>query len=455
MPAIVNDPSLSPLIQQSSTIFDWPDTPAPSVLNFQIIPTQPLPDRTTTATGMLIPDLIISQRLVNFPPTLYDLNPSSALFHFMAALMGAGGAGQIRQRQLLARLQTALTSTSFYDLDSFYGSLFGALRGPSGSLPWNPATGTTFNPYTDLATPDGWDQITAIDAIFRERVIHLAQAISMGGTVPGLRALAEAVSGVPCRVDEVWQLVAAQGAQGGSSPTWTTMQTTYPTWSAIPKETWAELTGIVIYGGQNINIANEVLITPRRSYDNSPAGQQQLAADLWGITRVVEVLKPEFTIASVLTTGQEANVPVPFMGLWADSEYWEVHARATPLNQNDPAYAAMQSAYQPASAQGTPDGSYPQALPPHSQSQGTQYSALGDVSRVTVYAIIPIDDETRTLAGLRDFEKEVSPAGQVIRWDGVMGLMDIMRAASARTSSAVSTKAAPYSGPRAPVQSAT
>lgn len=140
MPAIVNDPSLSPLIQQSSTIFDWPDTPAPSVLNFQIIPTQPLPDRTTTATGMLIPDLIISQRLVNFPPNLYDLNPSSALFHFMAALMGAGGAGQIRQRQLLARLQTALTSTSFYDLDSFYGSLFGALRGPSGSLPWNPAT---------------------------------------------------------------------------------------------------------------------------------------------------------------------------------------------------------------------------------------------------------------------------------------------------------------------------
>jgi hypothetical protein len=74
---------------------------------------------------------------------------------------------------------------------------------------------------------------------------------------------------------------------------------------------------------------------------------------------------------------------------------------------------------------------------------------------VTVYAIIPIDDETRTLVGLRDFEKEVSPAGQVIRWDGVMGLMDIMRAASARTSSAVSTKAAPYSGPRAPVQSAT
>jgi hypothetical protein len=454
MPSIIDDPSLSPLIAQSTTIFDWPDTPAPSVLSFQVVPTQALPDRTVTATGMLLPDLILAQRLANFPENLYDLNPSSALMHFMAALMGAAGAGQIRQRQQVARLQGMLCSTSFYDLDGFYGSLFGALRGPSASFPVNPATGQPFNPYTDLACADGWDQILALDAVYRERIIALAKAIALGGTVPGLRALAEAVAGVPCRVDEVWQLVAAQGAQGPSTTTWNSLQASYPTWNAFPVQTWGELTGVVVYGGQNINIPTEVLITPRRNYDNSAVGQQQRAADLWGITRVCEVLKPEFTIVDVVTTGQDASVAVPFMGLWADSDYWEVSVRALPEDTDDFAYDAMRKAYVPGAAAGAADGSLPQGLPPFCQSQGTQYSYLADVSHVTTFAKLPAEDG-ETLTSMRDYERESFPSGLILKWGGLLALMDPTRAASARTASAVSTKAAPYSGPRAPMQGAT
>jgi len=51
MPQVISDTgSWNPgIVNQNATIFDFPNTPGASILPYQANPTQPLPDRTTTA----------------------------------------------------------------------------------------------------------------------------------------------------------------------------------------------------------------------------------------------------------------------------------------------------------------------------------------------------------------------------------------------------------------------
>jgi len=450
MPQVVSDPSLNPgiITNGGTSLFAYPDTPAASILDFQAVPTQPLPDATATATGMLSPDLLFAQRLRNFPPEIYDLSPSSVLVHFMQALLGDAGVGQTRKRQLIARLQTAVSSTSFYDLDSFYGALFGAIRGPSGSLPDNPSTGVTFSPYTDLASPDGWDEVEAIDAIFRERIIALARAITLGGTVPGLQALAEAIAGVPCDVWETWRLIDFQGAQG-SGNLWSVVVADWPTWNAFPGGfMWEQVTGTIDYGGFGINSRSEVIIQPRKTYPSGEEGNIEQAADLYGISRVCEVLQPATVLLTVNTKGIDPQLPVPISALWADSTYWDTVLYVTPADPSDPAYAASQGAYQ---AGGQVAGStFPQGSPPHSRHQGCQFSYVADVTTVRGVAS---DDDFDEIYNNQDHEQVVFASGTT-DYLPQLGVMETARAASARLASQVAVTAAPYSGPRLPVQTA-
>ena len=67
MPQVLRDTSLNPgIVNQDSSIFDYPNLKAPSILGFQVNPSQPLPDRTSTATGLLFPDLLLIRR---WPPS--------------------------------------------------------------------------------------------------------------------------------------------------------------------------------------------------------------------------------------------------------------------------------------------------------------------------------------------------------------------------------------------------
>jgi hypothetical protein len=433
MPQVVSDPSLNPgiILNGGTSLFAYPDTPTASILDFQTIPSQPLPPQTATATGMLSPDLLFAQRLRNFPPEVYDLSPSSVLVHFMQALLGDGGAGQVRKRQLLARLQTAVSSTSFYDLDAFYGALFGAIRGPSGTLPVNPATGLTYDPYSDTASQDVWDEIEAIDARFRERIIALARAITLGGTVPGLRALAEAVAGVPCDVWEIWSLIDRQGAQG-SGNLWSFVESTWTTWDAFPGGfMWEQVSGFIDYGGLGINSRSEVIIQPRKNYDNTVEGLTQRAADLYGISRVCETLQPATCLLTVNDRGLDPQRPVPIAALWADSTYWDVVQYVTP-------------------PVGPPA---PQPRPPHSRHQGTQISYVADVTTARGIATDDDGDFTDHLV-YGDHEQVIFPGGKKVEYTAAKGVMEKSRAASSRLASQVSVVAAPYSGPRLPVATA-
>jgi hypothetical protein len=311
MPSVVSDPSLQPgIVNQNSSLGDYPDNPVQSLMALQGNPAQPLADRTATATGLLFPDLLMEQRLANFPGEVWDLTPSSYLWRFMFALMGPAGAGQLRSRQQFARLATAVAGAHFYDLDAFYGAIFGATRNDAAALPVNPATGTTFSPYTDVATQDGWDEIGSLDAVYRERVIQLARAVTLGGTVPGLQALAEAVLSCTCEVYETWKLIDWQGPEGSDGNTWATIEADYVTWSAFGTLVWSDLGGGVNYGGMGINARSEIIIMPQKTYSGSIADQQQAASDAQAVMTVARTLAPASAIVSVNTTGSLADQEV-------------------------------------------------------------------------------------------------------------------------------------------------
>lgn len=451
MPQIIRDPSLnSGIVNNGGTdLFAYPDTPAASILDFQATPTQPLPGNTATATGMLSPDLQVSQRLANFPPEVYNLSPSSVLMHFLQAMLGDAGVGQLRKLQLVSQLQSVVTSTHFYDLDTFWGSLFGAIRGPNGTLPQNPSTGTTFNPYTDLASPDGWDQIDAIDALFRERIIALARAVTLGPTVPGLKAMAEALTGYPCNVYETWKLIDSQGVQGGGGQTWNQVMATDPTWSAFTiGEMWQQVMGVLSYGGMGLNARSEVVIQPRKNYPPTQAGSVQQAADIYGIVRVAEVLKPASALLSVDVTGVQAQIPVAIPAVWADSIYWELIQYVTPADEDDPAYAVAQAAYQLGGE--LVGATFPQPRPPASRCQGSQYSYVTDVT--TVGGETTVENFTEVV-NLHSWEHQDFATGTVY-YLPAEALMESDRADTARLASPVAVTSAPYTGPRSPVATA-
>jgi hypothetical protein len=427
-------------------LFSYPNVQQGSVLGLQVPSTQPLPPGTGTAANLLTPPLQVAAQLANFPSNVYDVSPTSMLYHFMQALLGDAGTGQLLKRNMISRLQQAITSTHFYDLDSFYGALFGAQRGPSGAIPVNPSTGQPVSPYTDLASPDGWDEIEAADAVFRERIIQLGKAITLGGTMPGMIALAEAVTGVTCQGWEAWRL----GASGGPDTiTWQDVQTSYPTWSATTGSTWGTIDGFVPDIDVN-GIPSSVVVEPRKQYNSTPEGAAQQGSDMFGVMSVVEVLRPAASIVS-FTDGIATMVPLTIAGAWADSQNWELTHTVTPSSPSSDPYSAVAGSYQGVNAGQLPSGSYVQPRPPLSRSGSGQYSYAREVTSVNARAVQGWHPRDAQVTDGQNYQSVNFPGGRTGQWQSGQGVMTPARADSARAASSVAVKAAPYSGPRVPV----
>jgi len=447
MPQVLTGTVNSGVISNGGTdLFSYPNVQQGSVLGLQTPSTQPLPPGTATATNLISPPLQVASQLPNFPSNVYDVSPTSMLYHFMAALLGDAGTGQLLKRNMISRLQQAITSTHFYDLDSFYGALFGAQRGPSGSLPENPNTGQPVSPYTDLASPDGWDEIEAADATFRERIIQLARAITLGGTMPGMIALAEAVTGVTCQGWEAWRL----GAAGGpDTVTWQDVTTSYSTWLATAGQTWGAIDGYV--PDINVNgVPSAVVVEPRKQYNSTPEGAAEQGSDMFGVLSVVEVLRPAASIVS-FTDGISTMVPLTIAGAWADSQNWELTHTVTPPDASVPAYSAVANSYQGVNAGQLPAGSYVQPRPPLSRSGSGQYSYAQEVTSVSSRAVQGWNPGSAQVTDGQNFQSVVFPGGAVGQYQAAQGVMTPGRAGSARAASSVAVKCAPYSGPRVPV----
>jgi hypothetical protein len=451
MPQVLTS-TVNPVISNGGTdLFSFPNVQQASVLGLQVPSTQPLPAGTAAAANLISPPLQVTSQLANFPANVYDVTPTSMLYHFMQALLGDAGTGQLLKRSMISRLQQAITSTHFYDLDSFYGALFGAQRGPSGSLPENPATGQPVSPYTDLASPDGWDEVLAADAVFRERVIQLARAITLGGTMPGMIALAEAVTGVTCQAWEAWRL--GSGANSPATQTWMQVTTAYPTWSATIGQTWNALEGNVPFIDVN-GIPSAVVIEPRKNYDSTTAGRAQQGSDMFGVLAVTEVLRPAASVVSFAPGGLSTMVPLPIAGAWSDSENWEMVHTVTPPNPSVPAYAAVTSSYQGVNASALPSGSYVQPRPPLSRSCHGQYSYAGEVTSCSSRAVHGFHPRDSDVTDGQDWQGVAFPDGRTTFYRGDQAMMHPHRAESARAASSVAVRCAPYSGPRVPVSRA-
>lgn len=456
-----------------------------TLLPAQYDPSTPSVEGLDRATNLLIPDYLTSQRLANFPSDLYDLREHSHLVRFMRALMGDSGAGGSRKRFLIARFQQAFQSTHFYDLDRFYGALFGTPRLQQERI--------TVNPYTDLATSEEWDQVHSSDARFRERVFALAKAIPMGGTRPGLKTAAEAIVGAPCEVVEDWSRidylhghgyrteddfnglswsqverfgsyrnVAAQGRWqnlGGKTAPIIKGKRFYKhfmidgvsTWNLVRTlsgldTTWTDVEQRTEKLPQAKNDRGGVLVRPLKAYPATARGRAQKAQDEQALRRVLSVLKPDNVRLRIDMEANGLYTERPVRAVYADSEYFEVVQTVSPTSIAQSRIYPLSKGQQ---AQGLSVGST-RVLPrpPFAATESAQWNYANEVVAVRSYAESP---ETQIVIDGANFDRVPDIYGHVTEFTGDKGVLDPRQAEAGRLSSDTSLINHPYGGDRVEV----
>lgn len=138
-----------------------------------------------------MPNLFFNQderfkkKVSNFPETLYRINDPTSKIHRLLYSILEIGIGQAKGMQDIAmNSQSSLSATTGSELDQYF-QMFGIRRTPELS-------GGIKNSETH-------------DAKFRIAISKFLQAISLGGTVEGIRLMAEASTGFPCHVVEPWR----------------------------------------------------------------------------------------------------------------------------------------------------------------------------------------------------------------------------------------------------------
>ena len=307
----------------STSVYDAAVTQPPALISAQVPSGSPTIDQLLTGTDLLVADKPVMARLDHFPEDLYDLRPESHLVRFLGALLGDAGAGQLRKRNLIVRIQQVLDSAAFFDLDGFYGAIFGVERQPSDVLP--------INPYTENETPDEWDSIFAADSRYRERIMALAAAIPMAATVPGIRMAAEALVGAECDVYEIWRFIDVETGSPVVVDTWDDIEAAYATWDDIDGVRWSMLSlGEATIGNLDVTTAAEVIVRVKKEYPNTRAGMQEKAIDEMALVRVLRLLRSANTVITVDNQGISMHSPCAISSLHADSEFWEITTKVAP-----------------------------------------------------------------------------------------------------------------------------
>lgn len=439
----------TPIFNQSISFFDVSSAPNTGLIPLQSDPAGPLVSGVARATNMLLPDAPTMQQLRNFPEDLYDLRASSVLVRLMKVLLGDAGAGQLRKRTLVTRLESALSGANFFDLDRFWGAIFGALRQPGEAL--------AINPMDDVATPDEWDALMAADASYRERITELARAVSMGGTVPGLQQVAEALVQAPVDIYESWQLLDSYGSLVLADPnTWNQVESLYPTWSSFaPSDTWSRVEGTVEVGRTNTNTRSEIVIRPRKDYSSTPDHTSDYPRDQNALVRVLQKLRPAGTIVTVDPGLGVPHVPQPISGLQADSFYWEITPKVQPKESLQSGSTTVYPMSQGQQSAGTdPAARRVLPRPPFAGVQGRSWTYNTTVSAATSYAFTasdPLDfadPQDGTASPLSDDQLVVYRDGTQTRYTAHKGVLGAQQVLAAQAVSDGVLVAHPYTGDR-------
>lgn len=449
----------TPIFQQSTSFFDTSSAPNEGIIPLQSDPAGPQVTGVERATNMLLPDAPTMHQLRNFPENLYDLRGTSTLVRLMKVLLGDAGAGQLRKRSMITRLEAALSGANFFDLDRFYGAIFGALRSQNEVL--------EINPMDQVATPDEWDDIRAADASYRERIAELARAIAMGATIPGLRQAAEAIVQAPVDIYESWQLLDTYGPILSTEPnTWDETEDLYPVWQSIPSNsTWNAVEGTIQVGRTNTFTRSEIVIRPKKDYTSTQENLYNAPREENALVRVLQKLRPAGTIVTVDLEVGNPHVETPISGLRADSEFWEVVPKVMPKttlvgNIEEIYPLSVRQKQQLASSQKADGGITAPPLhrvlprPPWSSSQGQTWTYNKAISAVTSYTFAPpdpknvFDAQDSTYSTTTDDQTVVFRDGTSTVYSARKGVLNAQQALAAGTVSDGVLVAHPYTGDR-------
>jgi len=329
------------------------------------------------ATGLLNPPLTTVEYLKNFPSDLYDLRPQSHLSRFLKALLGDSGSGQLHKRNTIARLSAILGGSHFFDLDGLYGAIFNNGRQSVEQLP--------IDPMDAIATPEEWDELRSRDARYRSRIDSLAKAISLGGTVPGLVQLAEAITGHPCEIYEIWKIIDIYGSESGVTYSWNYTEGAYSTWADINAEIWGDLSPEGVPGRSEINNRSEFVVRVRKDYTQDADGERQQQEDIYTLNKVLSRLKPAGTLLTIQNTNVPVNRDIGISGLYSDNDFWEISMRRTPKPGLEKYY--LNSSASALNVSQSINGATMIPTPPFAGSVGHKYTASINVASVAGYAL--------------------------------------------------------------------
>lgn len=430
------------IITSPTDLFQTPVAPIGALLPRQVNPALPVAATLASATGMLLPQTDLGRAMAHFPDSVYDLRTTSHLVRFMAALLGDAGVGQLRRRQMIARITATLNGAQFIDQDRFYGAIFSMSRSLSEQLPVDPADA--------LATPEEWDALEQADATYRERVIALAASIPLAGTVPGVTAAASAIIGAPVEITETWRLLDA----GPPVPprTWADVEA-LGNYSALDGTRWFVIENVYVVGLSGVDSRAEVVIRPHKDYAPGRDGQVAAAADAKALAEILSKLTPDGILITVDNAVAAPGSPVPIASVWADSVYTQVLPQVTVSSAIPAADAA---ACYPLSAQQQADGVDPAStrylpVPYGVNTASSDWDFNASITGVGSYSFTTGADLTVPGDGT-----PTAGADQTVTWrDGTattftpnLAVAPPALAAAARLGSPGHLAAHPWSGPR-------
>jgi hypothetical protein len=249
----------------------------------QIADNAPVPVGLVSVTSPLVASQQTLFRLRNFPPQTYSLAPDSHLFRLMNVLLGETAGAQLRKRGLVNRLRETMAGTHFLDLDGFWGALFGLRRTSSELL--------STNPYTDTNSISDWQDQHAADASYRDRIYQFARAIGYGSSLAGLKLVSEAVLSTQCEIF-------THASDDSSLSTMAQSLRSYV-----------------------ITIAPHTNITIEQQFE---------------LKNILDQIRSANSLVQIQTTGIQIQTPVPLLGGYADSYYWEVDYNTTGSQYSSP-----------------------------------------------------------------------------------------------------------------------